>query len=147
MHGLPSSQFLNAWPWQLPLVHLSLEVQALPSSQMFWLGVWTQLVPLQVPLVQGPVLPHALPAETALCVHALFMHRSAVQALPSSVHGALLASCVQPPTLSQESIVQSLPSSQLLSPVPTHLPPTHASLSVHLLPSSQTSWLPLWLQP
>jgi len=69
-------------------------------------------------------------------VHTPATHMSpVVQALPSS-HGTAMLTWRQPPRLSHESAVQTLPSSQLGAVPPTHDPAAQVSLVVHALPSS-----------
>jgi hypothetical protein len=57
-----------------------------------------------------------------------------VQAFPS-LHGLVLSACVQPVAGLHESVVHTLPSSQLSGGPPTHAPPEQASPFVQALPS------------
>jgi hypothetical protein len=59
-----------------------------------------------------------------------------VQELPSLAHDAVLFVWTQPVPALQESLVQTLLSSQLIA-VPAHVPPVHWSPDVHALPSLQ----------
>jgi hypothetical protein len=92
-----------------------------------------------------------------------------VQGLPS-LQGPVLLPCAQPPAGLQESVVQTLPSSQergrcsqmpepmqestvqaspslQLTGVPAHTPLRHMSPVVHGIPSSQGSDCERWMQP
>ena len=121
-------------PAQAPPLHVSPDVQALPSSQAALFGVKVQpltglqlssvhtllsLQPSGVPGLQTP-LPQVSPC---------------VQALPS-LQGAVLLTKVQPPLPSHASVVQGLPSSQLYA-VPLQVPFAQVSFLVQALPSSQ----------
>src|SRR2546425_1208362 len=68
------------------------------------------------------------------------------QALPSS-HGTLLGACTQPVAGSQESVVQTFPSSQLRAGPPVHRPFEQTSPVVQALPSSQARVFAAWTQP
>src|SRR5262249_26559846 len=121
VHGFPSSQLRAGPPTQVPPLHVSAVVQALPSSQDAVLLVCTQPVAmLQLSFVQtlpslqlggGPPTP--VPALQASLV---------VQALPSS-HGPGTLVCWQPDAGEHESAVQTLPSLQLGAGPPTQVPP------------------------
>ena len=132
-------------PLQLPRLHRSLAVQALPSSHEAALLAWTQpLAVSQLSLVQtlpslqlGAAPPTQVPPAQVSAV---------VQALPSSHEAALLA-CTQPLAVSQLSLVQTLPSLQLGAAPPTQVPPAQASAVVHALPSSHETALLACMQP
>ncbi len=126
-------------PPQVPVVHASLLVQALPSSQVVPLATaeytHAPLATLQLSEVQALLSLHtlAVPAQVPL------LHASlAVQALPSlqAVPLAALAKAQTPVAVVQVSVVQALLSLQTLA-VPPHLPAVQASLLVQALPSSQ----------
>src|SRR5206468_3452925 len=107
-------------PTHVPPEHVSLVVQALPSSHGAVLGACTQ-----------PVAGS---------------HEPIVQAFPSS-HAAVLGVMTQSPVAgSQESLVQTLPSSQCRG-WPMHLPPPQTSPAVQALPSSQGAVFGVWTQP
>src|SRR2546423_810969 len=123
-------------PTHVPPEHVSLVVQALPSSHGPRLGAWKQPLagshesavekvpssPLRRrPPLHRPPDPHR---QTSLVV----------QALPSS-HGAVFGVWTQPLAGSQESSVQGLPSSQLSSGPPAHAPAAQVSAVVQALPS------------
>ena len=138
---LLSLQF-RAVPPHTPLAQTSLALHALPSSQLSVLLANRQLpVALSqeslvhaLPSTQTLIAPGTQPAET---------HWSpTVHALPS-VHGLLLAVCVQPAILSQASLVHGLASSQFNAAPAEQMPPTHVSLVVHTLPSASHG-LPLF---
>src|SRR5881397_2508642 len=112
-------------PTHVPPEHVSLVVQALPSSHGTVLGACTQ-----------PVAGS---------------HESVVQTFPSSqpragppVHRPFEQ--VSPVAGSQESSVQTLPSSQCRD-WPMHLPPPQASPVVQALPSSHGAVFGVWTQP
>ena len=133
VHALPSTQFLAPPAAQEPLLHVSLMVQALPSSQASVLLVFTQPEPvLQLSVVQ------ALPSSQSLALPGWqepLPHLSlTVQALPSSQLLVLLA-LTQPELVLQLSVVQALESLQFLAAPPAHEPPLHLSFSVQALPS------------
>src|SRR5205814_2245836 len=69
-----------------------------------------------------------------------------VQALPSS-RSAVLCVWTEPRAGSQESSVQTFPSSHLGAAPPTHEPAEQRSAVVHALPSSQLAVLSAWTQP
>ena len=121
----PLSQFGAGPPTHAPPAQVSDVVQASPSSQAAVLLAFTQpLAGSQESSVQ--TLPSSQ-LGSAPPTHAPAAQVSAVvQALPSSQAAVLLA-FTQPVPVSQESSVQTLPSSQLMS-VNTHIPSTHASV-------------------
>lgn len=197
VHGLPSSHriaTLTAVPAHEPLEHRSFCVHALLSLQLSVLTALTQpffgsqlsVVHTLLSLQLSAAPPHTPPAHTSLALHALpssqlrvllakrqlplaLSQESLVQALPSaqtlvapgtqpaethwsptvhalpSVHGEALALCTQPVSLSQESSVQGLPSSQLRPAPAEHTPFTHVSLVVHTLPSASHGLPAFWL--
>jgi hypothetical protein len=130
---LLSSQFGGGPPRQAPPLHVSLVVQASPSSQGFVLFVCMQPEPeSQLSSVQpllssqfggGP--PAQLPPLQVSLV---------VQASPSS-HGALLLVLTQPLAGLQLSSVHTLLSLQFGGGPPRQEPPLQVSLVVHALPS------------
>src|SRR5262249_43328395 len=114
VHTFPSLQSIVAPGTQAPPEQESPVVQTLPSLQGTPSAV--AVVPVQTPFA------HASPP---------------VQVLPS-LHGIVLFVCWQPLMRSHESLVQTLPSLQLIA-VPTHVavPPVHLSPVVQTLPSLQ----------
>ena len=143
VHGLPSSHTTTAPPLHLLFVHFSPVVQGLLSSQVVC-GEWEQpVVKLHLSLVHGlssaqvgPVPRQARFVHLSLVVHGF----SSSHALPS-----LLATCLQASLGSHVSLVQALPSSQFNFKVELHTPPTHCSVIVHTLPSSQGPVTAAWL--
>ena len=138
VHGLPSSQLAAGPPTQVPPLHVSLVVHALPSLHALVLFVCTQPVDvLQVSVVQGLVSsqlgggpPTQEPAaHVSLVVHALL-----------SLQAAVLLVWTQPDAGLQESSVQGFESSQLIV-VPAQTPPVHTSPDVQALPSLQAAVL------
>src|SRR5437773_2050807 len=149
VHGFLSSQSGACPPTHSPLAHVSLVVQALPSSHGAWLSTcWHPACGSHESSVQG--LPSSHVAGT--CVHpVLASHPSSVQGSPSaqssgappehdpsthvsfvvqtvwSSHGPWLAACVHPVFGSHPSSVHTLPSSQSAGVPPTHCPFAHAS--------------------
>jgi len=140
-----SSQFGGAPPTHAPAEQVSLVVQALPSSQGAALGLamqpraWSQeSLVHRLPSSQlGAAPPMHMPAlQTSLVV----------QALPSS-QAKRLAVLVQPLIGSHESVVQTLPSSQLGGGPPTQVPAAQVSAEVQGFPSSQAVPLGTLKQP
>ena len=139
VQGLPSLQRLGAPPWQTPPLHASLVVQAVASLHAS--AELTNAQPelgSQLSAVQGlPSLqvaglaPVQLPPEQASPV---------VQALPSS-QAKLARVNTQPLAGSQESVVQPLPSLQVLAVPGAQLPALQASPLLQTLPSSQGALL------
>src|SRR5436190_474296 len=130
---LPSLQFGATPPTHDPPAHVSLVVQALPSSQDTVLFAWTQPVAgLQESSVQtlpsfqfGATPPtHLPPAHVSFVVHA-----------SPSWYADLLFVWTQPVAGLHESSVHPLPSSQFGATPPTHDPPEQVSLVVQALPS------------
>jgi hypothetical protein len=66
---------------------------------------------------------------------------------PSTLQQLDTPVCVQPAGDGQESVVHALPSSQLVGPPGTQVPPLHTSPVVQALLSSQASELLMWTQP
>ena len=147
MHPLVSSHTGGRPPTHAPLEHVSLVVQALPSSQAATLSTCTQPVSESqessvqtLPSLQlGAGPPTQLPPEQVSFV---------VQAL-LSLHETVLFVCVQTPD-EQASVVHPLPSSHWLAwvhsvqpgmGVPQQLPPAHTSSLVQAWLSSQGSVL------
>lgn len=140
VHAWPSSHLRPpATPAQLPLVHVSLLVHTLPSSQPLPLGLAVFLQPLSAKHTSSvQALPSSQFAEPTVVQKPPWQLSPAVQALPS-LQVAPLGNGVNlqsPVTASQPSVVHTRPSWQIL-PLPLHLPPTHFSPVVHGLPSSQ----------
>jgi hypothetical protein len=139
VQGLLSSQDLALPAWQAPYKQTSPVVQALPSSQLLLLLVLVQLpvVVSQPSVVQGLLSLQTLalpgwqlpPKQLSLVV----------QALPSLQLTALLVVRQLPVAWSQLSVVQRLPSSQVVAGPPLQLPLWQTSPLVHALPSSQVS--------
>src|SRR5205814_2009741 len=136
---LPSLQLGGAPPTQVPPLHVSAVVQALPSLQGAVLLAFTQpLAGLQESSVQtlpslqlGGAPPTQVPPLPV---------SAGVPAVPS-LQGAVLSVLTQPLAGLQESSVQTLPSLQLGGAPPTQLPPLHVSAVVQALPSSQEAVL------
>src|SRR5437899_2661924 len=143
VQSLPSSQLIGVPP-QIPLLHVSEVVQALPSLHGSVLGSCRQpLAGSQESVVQGfPSLQlRGAPPHVPL------LHVSdVVHALPSS-HGALLFAWTHPLAGSQESVVQGLPSSQIGGAPPAQVPPLQVSPVVQALPSSHEALLLAWTHP
>src|SRR5262249_52864233 len=145
VHTLPSLQLGGGPPTQLPLLHVSPVVQALPSSHGDSLLVCTQPTPgLQLSSVHtfpssqlagGPPLQRP-PLHVSFVVQALWL-----------LHGAVLLVWTQPDCVSQLSSVQTLPSLQSGGGPPTQLPLLHMSLVVQALPSSQEAALLVCTHP
>ena len=136
VHGLPSSHriaALTAVPAQLPAPQTSFWVHELLSLQGKLFTALTQpLAGLQLSVVQGLLSlqfsatpPHTPPAHTSFWL----------QALPSSQALILLANTQFPLALSQESLVQPLPSAHTLAEPGTQPLDTHWSPTVQELPS------------
>jgi phage-related protein len=158
VHPLPSSQDAVLFGCvQVPATHRS-SVHAFPSSvQATERFEWTQPVagthvsavhslwsshsaaapPLQVPPEQASAVVQAFPSlhgtVLAGCVQAPAAQRSSVQTLPSSVHDSALFEWAQPEAGLQESVVHTFPSSQSGAAPPTHVPPEQVSAVVHAL--------------
>ncbi len=140
-----SSQTVLPPPRHLPLLQASLAVQGSPSSHGLVLGLNTQpAMGSQLSVVQellslqgrGAPATHRPPPHLSFCVHKLPSSQ-----LPSTLR------CWQPLTTSQESVVQTFLSSQLVTPVPAHLPPPQRSPLVHAFWSSQAAAVLVNTQP
>jgi uncharacterized membrane protein YfbV (UPF0208 family) len=112
VHGLSSVQVFGV-PAQVPLLQVSLRVQASPSSQAAVLKAWKQpVVGVQLAVVQGLASSGqrtAFPTQTPLLQWSPEVHSElSEQALAS------LGVCTQP-ARPQVSSVQGLPSSQLMA--------------------------------
>ena len=90
-------------------------------------------------LQTGGTLPTHLPVASHLS--------TVVQALASLQTAPLAATWLQPSLTSQASVVQTLPSSQLVLFGPAQTPPPQMSPVVQALPSSQAAVLLVWTQP
>ena len=139
VHGLLSSQTTGLPAAQVPPLQASPLVQAEPSSQGAELLKDRQpLVPSHTSVVQ------AFPSSQVLMAPAtqsLAAQRSpTVHGLPSSQR-LPLAIWLQPLALSQESLVQRLPSSQFRGALPLHTPAAQLSTNVQALPSLQSDVL------
>ena len=135
VHKLPSSQ-LGTLPRQVWWVHKSETLHFCPSSQ----GIPSASACLQPPTVAQLSLLHTLPSSQSTVLpgaHLPLLHESnAVHALPSS-QSPDAAVCVQPRKTSQESVVQTFPSSHFTATPGTQPPSAHASFAVHASPSTQ----------
>ena len=135
VHGLLSSQPRTV-PRQVPWLHVSLVLHALPSLQAMplanalvqpFLGSQLSVVHALLSLQSGAGPPvQRGPAQVSLVVHAL----------PSS-QPTTVSAWMQPFAMSQLSAVQALPSSQLVGSPAWQLPFTQVSFAVHALPSEQ----------
>jgi hypothetical protein len=124
-------------------------LQALPSLH----GVPSGLAGFEQTPVAGSQTPaswhwsEAVHTTGAPLVQAPLLHVSPmVQALPSS-QDAVLLTCSQPATGSQESVVQTLPSSQFGGGVPMQEPSWHVPVPLQTSPSSQEAVLLTWTHP
>jgi len=136
VQGLPSSQFGGAPPAQVPPLHVSPVVQALPSLHGALLFAWTHPpAGSQESFVQG--LPSSQIGGAPPMQVSPLQVSPVVQAFLSS-HAEPSGRGVneQPLTGSQVSAVHEFPSSQTLG-LPRQFPPLHASSSVQRLPSLQ----------
>src|SRR5947208_5203109 len=165
--GAPVGQTSGGPPTHVPFEQVSAVVHILPSSQAAALAVCTHPVAgSHESLVQ--TLPSSQARVFAACTHPTAgSHESVVQALPSSQasggppwhapsahvscavqgfpssHAAVLGAMVQSPVAgSQESVVQTLPSSQLRAAVWTQPSAGSHESVVHRLWSSQSSGAP-----
>jgi hypothetical protein len=134
VQGLLSLQSTVRLPAHVPFAHVSLAVQAFPSSQAAVLSVWTHPVAgSQESSVQGLL---SLQSVAAPPVHVPLAQVSpVVQALPSSQDTVLFV-LTQPVAGLQLSSVHGLASSQLAAGPLTQAPPPHVSPVVQALPSS-----------
>src|SRR5439155_24612025 len=123
----------------VPPEQVSLVVQALPSSHGTVLGACTQPV-----AGSHESVVHTFPSSQLRAgppVHRPLEQVSpVVHALPSS-QARVFAACTHPTAGSQESVVQTLPSSQASGGPPWHAPFAHVSRVVHAFPSSHAAVL------
>jgi len=145
VHALPSMQVSGLPATHVLSVHESASVHALLSLQDNVLAMFSHPVSgWQASLVQP--LPSSqlvvVPAVQSATAHV----SPVVQRLPSS-QSAVFARKSHPVAASQVSSVQTLPSVHTLAGPEMQLPPAHASLSVHTLPSEHGSELSTLLQP
>ena len=131
VHTLPSSQTMNPTPAHVPPLHKSTSVHGSPSShpRPSAASTCTQpLEPLQVSMVQG------LPSSQLLLApgkQAPAAQWSPVVQRSPSVHVLATAAFLHPLPTSQESIVHTLPSSQLNAVAPgEQTPARHRSPTV-----------------
>ena len=153
VHGLLSSQFAPL-PVQTPSAQLSPFVHALPSSQALVLAECRQpWIALHKSVVQVWLSSQETTAgagwQTPIWHLAWPIKPSAVQLPSTQVTPSARLTWVQPPLVSQLSVVQGLPSLQSLPcNVPMQLPlPLHVSLTVHAFKSSQPPVLNVTMQP
>jgi len=196
VHAFPSLHTSGAPPTQRPPLHVSLVVQALPSSHASVLLPWMHpsavsqvsvvqmfeslqlgaAPPMQVPPLHVSLVVHALPSLQGAVFAALTQPTTALQlssvqglvslqsggapptqppalqvsavvhAFPSS-HGTVLLVCVQPVAGLQLSSVHVLESLQFLGKPDVHVPPVHVSPTVQALPSLQGTVLLVCRQP
>ena len=125
-------------PMQLPSVHASALVHAVPSLQEVPANFRTSL---HCPLLDShDHVAHAVLSAQTLTVPDL--HSPPAQESPTvhsvpSEHGKPSSLLLKQPLLgSQPSVVHGLPSSQFFSDPTTHMPPWQLSLTVQLLPSA-----------
>ena len=142
---LPSLQFGDAPPLQLPWPQVSEVVQALPSLQGCVLGLWLQPLALS-----HPSFVHGLLSSQAITPPPLqtpdWQASSPVHALPS-LQAPVLSGYWQPTPGWQPSVVHGLPSLHVGPPLPLQTPPSQPSTVVQALPSLQALLLALWTQP
>lgn len=145
VHGWPSSHAKAGPAAQLPPMHASGSLHALPSVHAAVLAMCTQpLAELHESSVHG--LPSLQPSEGP-GVHRLFLQTSPAVQASLSVQAPPVGVCVQPPAASQLSSVQLLPSWQS-RPVPgVHTELAHASPEVQALPSSHAPLNAWCVQP
>ena len=146
MHGLLLSQehVTQLPPTHLPLLHLSVLLQLLPSLQPLLLGVcWQPVTLLQVSFVQLLLSLQSVAPEP---VQVPPLHAELTVHLSLSSHGPLTASWVQPTPVLQASVVHTSLSSQLVG-VPPHVVPLQVSLTVQASPSSQLPVVATCVQP
>ena len=144
VHGLLSSQ-LPAVPEQTPVMHVSPLVHGLLSSH----------VAVAKPCWQPSVGPQLSEVHTRPSSHDRplpLLHKPPAQMSPMvqvlpSVQGRVLLLWEHPPRLSQFSVAQGLPSSQLAGALGVHRPPTQVSPEEQLLPSSHVAVLLVNVQP
>jgi hypothetical protein len=145
VHCLPSSHTVAGPGTHTLLLHLSPEVQAFPSSQFAVFGVFTQAPErLHVSSVHGFPSSQLLPP---VGTQAPVTQWSPVVQPSLSLH-VLVSSitALHPVTVSQESSVHGLPSSQTVGGPATQILLLHLSPEVQALPSSQFAVLAVWTQ-
>lgn len=136
VQALPSLHVSVLPAVQVPFLHTSFCVQALPSEQNAAFLTATQpCTGWQASVVQG-LLSSQASCEPGLQVPAWVQTSPVVQAVPS-LHGNRLGVLTQPPEGSQVSVVHGLASSHCAGASGLQMPPVHASPVVQLLPSSQ----------
>ena len=145
VHVLASSHGSEAPGTQMPPPHASPTVQTSPSSHGPLVLTNAQPVPaLQLSMVHGLPSSHGVVAPGRQVPAA---HRSGpVQALPS-VHVLALGAKTHPVALSQESLVQTSLSSQVMVAPGWHAAFTHRSSAVHASLSVQVPELARLAQP
>ena len=129
----------------MPSLQASSRVQTLPSVQGLVFGALAQ--PLSLSQLSSV---HRLPSLQLFALpapHLPSAHASPSVQMSPSLQGAALVGCRQPTLGSQLSSVQTLPSSHLSAPPPTHLPSAHLSPAVQASPSLQAAVLLVLLQP
>jgi len=136
VQGLSSSQIGGAPPRQVPLLHVSPVVQALPSLHGALLFAWTHPpAGSQESFVQG--LPSSqIGGAPPMQVPPLQVSPVVQAFLSSHAEPSGRGANEQPVSGLQESAVHEFPSSQTLG-LPRQFPPLHASSSVQRLPSLQ----------
>ena len=145
VQALLSLQTVETPGTHAPFAHASPLVQTLPSEHTAFVLANTQPVAeLQVSAVHGLPSLHvtAAPPAQAPAAHASPL----VHALPSE-QLLLLFACTQPPPAPHESVVQGLPSSQLIEAPDAQPPPAQASPFVHALLSEHGALLFVFTQP
>lgn len=142
VHWLPSKQRESVGaPAHLPAVHASLMVQSTLSLQLAVLLRWLQPTPtVHRSLVQA--LPSSHELALGAPAHTPAAHTSLLVHPTPSLQELELLACWQPAVLLQVSSVHGLlsPHNVLLA-VPPHLPAKHTSLVVQATPSSQLTVL------
>jgi hypothetical protein len=139
VQGLLSLQFGAAPPVQVPALHLSFVVHALPSLQAARL-----LMCRQPPAVSQESSVHTLPSsQLTLPAPAHFPPEQTSPRVHASLslHDAALLACAHPVAGLHESSVHTLLSLQLTAEPLTQAPAAHVSPVVQALPSSQVAVL------
>ena len=153
--GLLGAQWLSSVQSQtllpaahLPDLHWSPLVQGLPSSHWAVLAVLVQpVLGSQASVVQALLSSQSTLGSLATPRHLPLPQTSkSVHLLPSS-QVPVLSLKLQPVSLLQPSVVQGLPSSQVVLPPAAHLPSLQASPLEHWSPSSHAAVLFLAVQP
>ena len=137
VQGFLSSQPVTEPAWQLPFLHASPAVQALPSLHAASLGVAAQ-----APLTASHLSwVHGLPSSHSLgwpALHAPALQVSATLHASPSLHGPSSGVDLQPWVPTQLSWVQGFWSLQSVLAAPTHRPSLHLSPLVQASLSSQS---------